>query len=144
MYFVFFSCKQAYLQRETPKGVIHLKDIVQVYQSTKRREHLIKHVFTLETRSRTFLIQAPSIITMELWVACLKLPVSTLMLEPPSQVLQLELLTQSYASYQSIQFFSLHQNELTCFQSLILMFVFVYVVAVFMSVSIARCCQSTA
>jgi len=44
---------QVYIQQEAPKGVIHLKEIVKVFQSTKRREHLIKNIFMLETRNRT-------------------------------------------------------------------------------------------
>jgi len=81
-YLAYFRDQQVYIQQEAPKGVIHLKEIVKVFQSTKRREHLIKNIFMLETRNRTYYIQAPSIITMELWVACLRLPVSSLLVNP--------------------------------------------------------------
>lgn len=66
------------MNKDRPKGVIHLNEIKDVFQSTKKREHMIKHIFTVETPNRLYLFQAPSILTMELWMACLKLPVSSL------------------------------------------------------------------
>lgn len=66
---------QAYENRETPKGVIRLGDILNVYQNVKKREHLVKNIITIETGHRTYLIRAPSIITMDIWQTCLKVPI---------------------------------------------------------------------
>lgn len=64
---------QAYNNRETPKGVIRLGDIIKVYQNMKKREHLVKNIITIETGHRTYLMQAPSIITMDIWQLCLRM-----------------------------------------------------------------------
>lgn len=71
---------QAYTEadRGTPKGVIALNDMNKIWQNTKKKEHLVRHVFTVETKSRTYLFRAPSLITMELWMAVLNMPPSTL------------------------------------------------------------------
>ena len=71
---------QAYTEadRGTPKGVIALNDMNKIWQNTKKKEHLVRHVFTVETKNRTYLFRAPSLITMELWMAVLNMPPSTL------------------------------------------------------------------
>lgn len=79
----FCVCFQAYCNRETPKGVIRLDDISKVFQEVKRKEHLIKNIFMLETPHRTYQMQAPTITTMYIWMACLELPVSALKLGTP-------------------------------------------------------------
>ena len=68
---------QAFQNKEAPKGVIHLCDVTRVYQSVKRKDHLQKNIFMIETPNRTYLIQAPSIITMECWMACLTMPLNS-------------------------------------------------------------------
>lgn len=75
-----FFTLQAYTEadRGTPKGVIALNDMKKIWQNTKKKEHLVRHVFTVETKSRTYLFRAPSLITMELWMAVLNMPPSTL------------------------------------------------------------------
>ena len=71
------SLPQAFTNREPPKGVINLSDIRSVFQSIGRREHLVKNIFSVETPARIYLMQAPSIITMEVWMAALKLPTAS-------------------------------------------------------------------
>ena len=71
---------QAFSNKEPPKGVIHLSSITKVHQNIKKRDHLIKNIFTLETPGRNYYFQAPSIITMDQWMACLTMPLSSLKL----------------------------------------------------------------
>lgn len=54
-----------------------LDDIKKVSLST-RRIHLMSNLFQVKTPLRTYSIKAPSIISMEIWMACLKLPYSAL------------------------------------------------------------------
>lgn len=67
--------------RGTPKGVVGLRDMTKVWQNTKKKDHLVKHIFTVETKNRTYLFKAPSLITMELWMAVLNMPPSVLQVE---------------------------------------------------------------
>ncbi|XP_003386474.2 PREDICTED: uncharacterized protein LOC100632035 [Amphimedon queenslandica] len=76
-YVAYFESQEHYSQRESPKGVIMLDDIKRVSLST-RRIHLMSNLFQVKTPSRTYNIKAPSIITMEIWMACLRLPSSSL------------------------------------------------------------------
>ena len=69
------------MDRGSPKGVIGLNDMSKVWQNTKRKEHLIKHVFTVETKNRIYLFRAPSLITMQLWMAVLNMPHSALQVD---------------------------------------------------------------
>ena len=71
---------QAYSNRVSPKGVIRLSDISRVFQEVKRKDHLMKNIFMVETPRRTYQMQAPTITTMYIWIACLELPVSSLKL----------------------------------------------------------------
>ena len=64
-------------KKENPKGVICLDEIKKVSLSTKR-EHLVANLFQIKTPTRMYNIKAPSIISLEIWMACLKLPPSTL------------------------------------------------------------------
>lgn len=73
-------CVQAYSNKETPKGVIRLSDISKVFQEVKRKDHLMKNIFMLETPNRIYQMQAPTIMSMYVWMACLELPVSSLKL----------------------------------------------------------------
>lgn len=79
----FLTSSQAYTSsdRGTPKGVVGLRDMTKVWQNTKKKEHLVKHVFTVETKNRTYLFRAPTLITMELWMAVLNMPPSVLQAE---------------------------------------------------------------
>ena len=69
---------QAYTtaDRGTPKGVVELNEMSKVWQNTKKKEHLIRHVFTVETKSRTYLFRAPSLLTMQMWMTVLSMPQS--------------------------------------------------------------------
>ncbi len=74
---------QAYSNKDTPKGVIRLSDIIRVFQDVRKRDHLMKNIFMLETPHRTYQMQAPTIMSMYIWIACLELPVSALKLGTP-------------------------------------------------------------
>jgi hypothetical protein len=79
----YFENKEEFTRsdRGTPKGVIELTSMTRVWQNSKKKEHLIRHIFTVETRDRTYLFRAPSLLTMELWIAVLNMPRSALQVE---------------------------------------------------------------
>lgn len=81
--FLIYGTLQAYTEadRGTPKGVIELNDIDKVWQNTKKKDHLVRHIFTVETKNRSYLFRAPSLITMELWMAVLNMPRSALQVD---------------------------------------------------------------
>lgn len=61
-----------------PKGVVKLTTISRVWQNSNRREHLVRHVFSVETKTRTYYFRAPTLLTMQLWMALLNMPPSAL------------------------------------------------------------------
>ena len=61
--------------------MVGLRDMTKVWQNTKKKDHLVKHVFTVETKNRTYLFRAPTLITMQLWVTVLNMPLSALQVE---------------------------------------------------------------
>ena len=69
---------QACLEKKPPKGGFDLKDVQDVFQANKKSE-LINHIFHVQTVSRNYLIQAPSITTLNLWMTCLKILPSELL-----------------------------------------------------------------
>ena len=73
---------QHFHRKEAPKGVISLDQIKRVSLSSKRI-HLMSNLFQVRTPLRTYNIKAPSIISMEIWMACLKLPPSSLVVPNP-------------------------------------------------------------
>jgi hypothetical protein len=79
----YFENREAYTEtdRGTPKGVIELNDMSKVWQNTKKKDHLVRHVFTVETKNRTYLFRAPSLLTMQLWIALLNMPSSALQVD---------------------------------------------------------------
>lgn len=66
---------QAFRDRTEPKGVINLQDIKDVYQTTKG-DHLLKHIFLVETPQRTYHIRAPTLPTLTVWMTLLLMPLS--------------------------------------------------------------------
>jgi len=69
---------QACLEKKPPKGGFDLKDIQDVFQANKKSE-LINHIFHVQTVSRNYSIQAPSITALNLWMTCLKILPSELL-----------------------------------------------------------------
>jgi hypothetical protein len=76
-YLAYFETRERYNERDRPKGVIGLDQIKKVSLST-RRTHLMSNLFQIRTPARTYNIKAPSIVSMEMWIACLKLSPSQL------------------------------------------------------------------
>ena len=68
---------QAYLEKKPPKGGFDLHDVQDVFQKDKNSD-LINHIFHVKTEARTYSIQAPSITTLNLWMACLQINPSEL------------------------------------------------------------------
>jgi hypothetical protein len=67
--------------RGTPKGVIELTNMTKVWQNDRKKDHLVRHVFTVVTKDRTYLFRAPSLLTMQLWIAVLNMPRTTVQLD---------------------------------------------------------------
>ncbi|CAI8055566.1 Myotubularin-related protein 2 [Geodia barretti] len=67
--------------RGTPKGVIELTNMTRVWQNDRKKDHLVRHIFTVVTKDRTYLFRAPSLLTMQMWIAVLNMPRTTVALD---------------------------------------------------------------
>ena len=70
---VYFESLEACRNQNQPKGVIALKNVKRVYQNINSRNDLVRNIFCLEATGRTYYMKAPSLQSMEIWIASLQL-----------------------------------------------------------------------